>query len=203
MSPLFGCPVWGGLLCRCVPHCNHYQRRRKELFMKIYDEHREFANIVIVPREFQPVSNTKELLTIHSGEIEETLQNAGLSYIPPPDAAYALLSRAGRTPGILYCCADTPPYSVRLVHTERGFVWATAGRVDRKGTGHAVFRALSKESAGHGSRERRTCWTGGSIGGKIPENHTMTWAAAAVQSAGESVNHRRRTAFFVCCAVCH
>ena len=51
--------------------------------MKIYDEHREFANIVIVPREFQPVSNTKELLTIHSGEIEETLQNAGLSYVPP------------------------------------------------------------------------------------------------------------------------
>ena len=51
--------------------------------MKIYDEHREFANIVIVPRGFQPVSNTKELLTIHSGEIEETLQNAGLSYIPP------------------------------------------------------------------------------------------------------------------------
>ena len=51
--------------------------------MKIYVEHIEFANIVIVPRGFQPVSNTKELLTIHSGEIEETLQNAGLSYIPP------------------------------------------------------------------------------------------------------------------------
>ena len=51
--------------------------------MKIYDAHGELANIVVVPREFETIGDTRELLTIHSGEIEETLQNVGLSYVPP------------------------------------------------------------------------------------------------------------------------
>lgn len=49
--------------------------------MKIYDAHGELANIVVVLREFETIGDTRELLTIHSGEIEETLQSAGLSYV--------------------------------------------------------------------------------------------------------------------------